>query len=158
MGVTMKPMFINSLNPISIFCCFSIPNHIRPASAPSGVRFAPKLAPTTVAYTDPMLGGLLVSCKIGTKATDIGMLFSMFAASVDRIPKMVTEICSETFVSWPIPSPIAAIKFATWVVLGWYLGGTWVVNGFVSENKPYTVCICLIYRFRQTFPAALRNH
>ena len=38
------------------------------------------------------------------------MLFKIFAASVETIPNIVTEICSETLVNWPIPSPIAAKK------------------------------------------------
>ena len=64
-------------------------HHIMPASAPMGVRHAPRLEPTTVAITAEM-GAVL--CKIEEYSTLMGILLFRFAAKNEVMPYSHTDV------------------------------------------------------------------
>jgi len=92
MGIIKKPYLENSLKEIGYPLSESIFAHMRPASAPISVKFAPKLLPAINAVVEPSLA-VWGAAKEGlwkalTKNIVIGWLFIMPAAREDRKPML----------------------------------------------------------------------
>ena len=80
---TVTPILRKSVYPNFKLCSLRIELHIMPAKAPIGVRQAPKLEPTTVAYT---AASVVPPERMAEYKTLMGMLLMRFADTKDVTP------------------------------------------------------------------------
>lgn len=76
-----------------------MPSHIIPASAPNGVRYAPKFEPITHAYTAPVPAPF---CRIEPNKTLIGILLKRLQQSVEHKPYKKTSSLLKSFASFSV--------------------------------------------------------
>lgn len=105
---TAAPYFTKVPKPIGTCSFLSMPSHIMPANAPTGVRYAPMLEAATAANTAyfAALPTIAPLSTIALYSTDIGMLLTTLAATNALPPTVHTGCPSARSPAMRIVSPL----------------------------------------------------